>query len=373
MSTEQNQPDAPDFAGAPSGPKEGGSEASAAAGQNAGPGAGQGRFRRRRRRKKNSGGQNIQANAGQTQADAGATEGQAATGQNQGQTQGQSQDASAPRPQQGQQNQQAHGEAGQRRRRKKKGGKKFFQPGGQQAQPGNRQSHQPGNNFGGGGGGFSNGGGHRNKKGRGGRQFVGPMDHSYRAVNGNYAEAPPSTISVNGNHGRGYNHNAHMQDSGHQSQFLPTFYEPPPPPIREDAPVRVFCFIDDLFITAKITEAARKLGVKVAFVKGEKEDIARITEAPEGERAQLVIFDLNNANAKPFTLIPKIRTKLKKGVSIIGFLSYLQGDLKAKAAEAGCDSVMPRAAFSQALPNLLRRYGVEEEADGGDAQPAFLQ
>jgi hypothetical protein len=44
----------------------------------------------------------------------------------------------------------------------------------------------------------------------------------------------------------------------------------------------------------------------------------------------------------------------------VGFLSHLQGDLKAKAVEAGCDVVMPRAAFSQNLPNLLRRYGVEE-------------
>ena len=34
--------------------------------------------------------------------------------------------------------------------------------------------------------------------------------------------------------------------------------------------------------------------------------------------------------------------------------------LKAKAVEAGCDTVMPRAAFSQNLPNLLRRYSVEE-------------
>jgi hypothetical protein len=32
-----------------------------------------------------------------------------------------------------------------------------------------------------------------------------------------------------------------------------------------------------------------------------------------------------------------------------------------KGIEAGCDVVMPRSAFSQSLPNLLRRYGLEEE------------
>ena len=52
-----------------------------------------------------------------------------------------------------------------------------------------------------------------------------------------------------------------------------------------------------------------------------------------------------------------------RSASIVGFLSHLQGDLKAKAVEAGCDVVMPRAAFSQNLPNLLRRYGVEEEEE----------
>jgi hypothetical protein len=41
----------------------------------------------------------------------------------------------------------------------------------------------------------------------------------------------------------------------------------------------------------------------------------------------------------------------------------LQGELKAKAIEAGCDTVMPRSAFSQSLPNLLRRYGLEEEEE----------
>ena len=113
---------------------------------------------------------------------------------------------------------------------------------------------------------------------------------------------------------------------------------------------------------AKIQETARKLGVKVEFVKGDKEAVARV-ERPEGERPTLLVFDLNNLNAKPMALIPKFKTKFKKAASIIGFLNHLQGDLKAKAIEAGCDTVMPRSAFSQTLPNLLRRYGMEEEEE----------
>ena len=79
------------------------------------------------------------------------------------------------------------------------------------------------------------------------------------------------------------------------------------------------------------------------------------------ERPSLIIFDLNNANAKPLTLIPKLKSKLKKGTSIIGFLSHVQGDLKQKAHEVGCDMVLPRSAFSQNLPSLLRRHGAPDE------------
>ena len=32
-----------------------------------------------------------------------------------------------------------------------------------------------------------------------------------------------------------------------------------------------------------------------------------------------------------------------------------------KALEVGCDAVMPRSAFSQNLPQILRRHGAAEE------------
>ena len=193
---------------------------------------------------------------------------------------------------------------------------------------------------------------HGKRKGRqkGPGAFVGPMDHSYRAVNGNVAEGPPSTIQITSN--------------GHGGSYYPAVYAAPSAaPVRNDAPTRIFCFIEDLFFMAKIQETARKLGVKVEFVKGDKDAVARVLGAPDGERPTLLVFDLNNLNAKPMALIPKFKAKFKKAVSIVGFLSHLQGDLKLKAIEAGCDTVMPRSAFSQSLPVLLRRYGVEEEEE----------
>jgi hypothetical protein len=273
-----------------------------------GQGQSQGHRRRRRRRKNKS-------------SQAGAAPMQPAQPQ---------QMPSMPQPQGSQQKPPQQPRQGQGRRKKK-----FFQKGGggPNGQPGNSIS-APSN-------------GRRKERQKGPRTFVGPMDHSYRAANGNVADAPPSTIPAASN--------------GHGSFYPEIYPSGGAAPVREDAPTRIFCFIDDLFFQAKIQETARKLGIKVGFVKGDKDGVARIFEAPDDAKPTLVVFDLNNLNAKPLTLIPKFKTKFKKATSIIGFLNHLQGDLKMKATEAGCDTVMPRSAFSQSLPNLLRRYGMEED------------
>jgi CheY-like chemotaxis protein len=181
------------------------------------------------------------------------------------------------------------------------------------------------------------------------------MDHSYREANADFAQAPASTIQLNGRR-NGHRHHGDSQPIDHSM--------PRAVPIPEGAQTHIYFFIEELFFVAKIQEAARKLGVKVAFMKGDNKDsLAELTSGEDANKPALIVFDLNNANAKPMTLIPKLKSKLKRSVSIIGFLSHLQGDLKAKAVEAGCDVVMPRSAFSQNLPNLLRRYGVHEEEE----------
>jgi hypothetical protein len=285
-----------------------------------GPGQSQGHRRRRRRRKNKS--QTGAAPGMQTPQ--GAPQAQAPP--------------PPPKPQQTPtyQNQGGSQGGGQGHSRKKK---KFFEK--RQSQP-----MQPGNSIASPG----NGQGKRKMKQRGPREFVGPMDHSYRELNGNVADGPPSTIQITSN-----GHNGHYQP-GYMQQTVAA-------PIREDAPTKIFCFIEDLFFQAKINETAKKLGIKVEFLKGDKDSVAKLTDSAEEERPTLVVFDLNNLNAKPMTLIPKFKAKFKKATSIVGFLNHLQGDLKLKAIEAGCDTVMPRSAFSQSLPNLLRRYGLEEEED----------
>jgi len=176
--------------------------------------------------------------------------------------------------------------------------------------------------------------------------FTAPMDHSYRAnLGGN-----------NGNGSRG------PRRPGFSSSY-PVVDPEPLPALKEDSVSRVFAFVEDLFFLSKIMDTGRKMNVKVEFVKNEKE-LAERMKSSGVDHPSLIIFDLNNANAKPLTLIPKLKNKLKKGTSIIGFLSHVQGDLKLKAHEAGCDMVLPRSAFSQNLPQLLRRHGAIEPETG---------
>jgi CheY-like chemotaxis protein len=181
--------------------------------------------------------------------------------------------------------------------------------------------------------------------------FTAPMDHSYRANMGD-----------NGNGSRG------PRRPGFSASYPVLDPEPLPAP-REDAASRVFAFVEDLFFLSKIQETGRKMNVKVEFVKNEKELTDRMKSNGEG-KPSLIIFDLNNANAKPLTLIPKLKSKLKKGTSIIGFLSHVQGELKQKAHEVGCDMVLPRSAFSQNLPQLLRRHGAVEAEPTSEGAPS---
>src|ERR1051325_7269394 len=210
----------------------------------------------------------------------------------------------------------------------------------------------------------SGGGGGRNRRRRGRRPPSGggggrPGQHGGRGGR----DRQPSGIFP-APMGPNYRNNGDGRSGGRgRGGFSPSYMQPDPEPLpksSEDASSKIFAFVDDLFFLAKIQETARKMNVKVEFVKSE-DDLKQKLKGNGEEKPSLIIFDLSNANAKPLTLIPRLKSKLKKGTSIIGFLSHVQGDLKQKAHDVGCDMVLPRSAFSQNLPNLLRRHGASEE------------
>jgi CheY-like chemotaxis protein len=117
----------------------------------------------------------------------------------------------------------------------------------------------------------------------------------------------------------------------------------------------VIAATSDLFFGAKIVETARHLNVPLALA-GSAEDLIAKARAT---RPGLLIFDLNAESCRPLEAIRRVRADSElKDTAVLGFLSHMQHDLKAAAAEAGCNRVMARSAFTVELPDILRPYAV---------------
>jgi CheY-like chemotaxis protein len=115
---------------------------------------------------------------------------------------------------------------------------------------------------------------------------------------------------------------------------------------------KVLAVVEDLFFTVKINEAAKRAGLGVGFVKSERDVLDQAAAHPA-----LIILDLNFAGVEPVALIRKLKAdpSLQK-ISLLGYVSHVQGELKQAAQEAGCDMVLARSAFSQNLPQILKRH-----------------
>jgi PleD family two-component response regulator len=115
---------------------------------------------------------------------------------------------------------------------------------------------------------------------------------------------------------------------------------------------RILAVVNDLFFTVKLSEAAKRNGLALEFVKEGK-----LVLEKAGEKPSLIIFDLNFDAVQPLDLITRLKAEPEtKTISLIGYLSHVQADLKQKAQEAGCDMVMARSAFSQNLPLIFKRH-----------------
>jgi PleD family two-component response regulator len=116
---------------------------------------------------------------------------------------------------------------------------------------------------------------------------------------------------------------------------------------------KILAVVEDLMFTVKISDAAKRAGLDVEFVKSEQD----VMEKAEHEKPLLIILDLNFTAVQPLKLISKVKSDGEmKQISVIGYLSHVQGELKQQAQEAGANIVMARSAFSQNLQQILKRH-----------------
>jgi CheY-like chemotaxis protein len=117
-------------------------------------------------------------------------------------------------------------------------------------------------------------------------------------------------------------------------------------------PKKVLAVVSDLFFSVKLTEAAKRSGLALEFVKEAHEVLEKAKAKPS-----LIVFDLNFDAIHPLDVIRTLKADPQtKGTSLIGYLSHVQGELKQQAQEAGCDMVMARSALSQNLPQIFKRH-----------------
>jgi PleD family two-component response regulator len=114
---------------------------------------------------------------------------------------------------------------------------------------------------------------------------------------------------------------------------------------------KILAVVDDLLFTVKIIDAAKRVGLEAEFLKSEEDLLDKAKEKP-----LLIILDLNANSVNALKMITKLKSGELKSISLIGFLSHVQGELKLKAQEAGANMVMARSAFSQNLQQILKRH-----------------
>ena len=115
---------------------------------------------------------------------------------------------------------------------------------------------------------------------------------------------------------------------------------------------KLVAVVSDLMFTVKIQEAAKRAGMQVTFVQTEQGALEQARQKPV-----VVILDLNNSSVSVLDLISRLKNDSETSeISLLGYVSHVQADLKQAAQAKGCDLVIARSALSQNLPAILKRY-----------------
>ena len=110
----------------------------------------------------------------------------------------------------------------------------------------------------------------------------------------------------------------------------------------------VLAVVEDLFFRSKIETVAAQIGVPLCVINAPQS----LPTPPSGSAWRLVIVDLNRSGDDSVEVVRLLRQALPT-MTILGYCSHVQTDLKTRALQAGCTTVLPRSAFVQRLPELI--------------------
>ncbi len=113
----------------------------------------------------------------------------------------------------------------------------------------------------------------------------------------------------------------------------------------------IITVVEDLFFLAKIQQTAREIGIRTR-------PVGATSAAQDVKDAQppAVVLDLNHRSVSALDLVRALKADpATRAIPILGFVSHVQTDRVNAARAAGCDLVLARSAFTQQLPDLLRK------------------
>jgi CheY-like chemotaxis protein len=112
---------------------------------------------------------------------------------------------------------------------------------------------------------------------------------------------------------------------------------------------KILAVMSDLFFSVKVNDAAKKFGMMAEFVKDPALALEKAKAGPP-----MIVLDLNCAEADPLGLIAALKADPgTAGTPIVGFVSHVQIELRQRAVELGCDTVVARSVFAETLVGQL--------------------
>ena len=115
---------------------------------------------------------------------------------------------------------------------------------------------------------------------------------------------------------------------------------------------RVVAVLSDLMFTVKIQEAAKRAGMDAVFVNSKQDAVEQAKLDPA-----VIVLDLNNASTDALDVIRELKgIDETRKVPLLGYVSHVEAALRHAAQQTGCDTVLPRSAFSKNLPAILKKY-----------------
>lgn len=72
------------------------------------------------------------------------------------------------------------------------------------------------------------------------------------------------------------------------------------------------------------------------------------------ENPSMILVDLNAEALEPIEAICALKAdSMLQTIPIVSFYSHVQNELREKALQAGCDTVLPRSVFAKNLADVL--------------------